>query len=871
MRSWMTLLAGCLLMSHSILMADSVATCPAVSIKTRKTVVSNHKMLVRVKMNNPNSKQPLSGVALSVFLPANVVYVSSFSRSVKRTAPLQNGQVLSWSNLYLKRALSFIIKVNVTESAYNAAGAPIVFNAQSSLATPCTADAVPKSVKVKQSKRAKKKSNKKPNILFAIIDDLGVDQLELFGYGGTPPRAATPALDALAKAGVRFRNFWASPDCSPSRTAAFTGRYPIRTNVTTALLEPDLAGNQLNPYELTTPNVLRRAGYESALFGKAHFTNTPSDNYPLNSPYGATPVTQLGWDYFNGWNDGGPLPIDTTAGGAGEEGQYPCGYVTGSVSGACHYINGTCAIKRTTNESIFTGTPYPGLTCLSEGGILLPGQNCDRNETVELNFENNNGYYVGQAVIIPNRYSEAEIFPPGKSNIGREYRTEREAREAIRWINERKDNANPWMATVSSSSVHTPLQQSPPDMDYGLGSSTNVPCVNGTAGDNWKLMNSMIEAADKALGKVLVETGVAFKNRDGSYTYNKESNTVVIVMGDNGSYGPTVRLPFNFYLAKAYVYQTGVWVPMMVTGAMVDQPGRTNEEMVSVVDLFQLFGDLAGVDVRDCLDGRPVEIDSKDLLPYLTNANQPPIRNTSFAYTSYNYRGTNFTNQACVIESLNVCTTLFFGQSVCVDLYSGIWYGTGSNLSWVPEEGYTNCCDLNRAIYEGKAPANLTPYDVLPTSQLAVRSASYKLINITTENFDNTTQTCVNINSEEFYLINQDSPTPLLEDPTGENMLASTSPNLLANHTLTPEQTDILAALRWERDTLLSSALPCPGDVNLDGVVNAKDLAQMRVWMEKTNNGSTWWDLNLDGVTNEKDVAIIEDLIASETVCPSLR
>jgi hypothetical protein len=130
----------------------------------------------------------------------------------------------------------------------------------------------------------------------------------------------------------------------------------------------------------------------------------------------------------------------------------------------------------------------------------------------------------------------------------------------------------------------------------------------------------------------------------------------------------------------------------------------------------------------------------------------------------------------------------------------------------------------------------------------------------------------VTTNSEEFYLINQNYPTPLLEDPTGTALLASTSPNLLANgHTLTPEQEGILAALRWERDTLLSSALPCPGDVNLDGVVDAKDLAQMRVWMEKTNNGSTWWDLNLDSVTDEIDVAIMEGLIASNTVCPSLR
>lgn len=199
------------------------------------------------------------------------------------------------------------------------------------------------------------------------------------------------------------------------------------------------------------------------------------------------------------------------------------------------------------------------------------------------------------AVIIPNRQSEAVIFPPGQSEIGRRYRTQRETRAAIRWISEQKRSANPWMATVSFSSVHTPLQQTPPGMDYGPAASSNgIPCVHGTVSDNWKLMNSMIEATDNALAQVLVETGVMFANPDGSYTYNKDSNTVVMLMGDNGSYGPTVRLPFNALLAKAYVYQTGTWAPMMVTGAMIDMPGRTNDEMVNVVDLFQLFASTAG-------------------------------------------------------------------------------------------------------------------------------------------------------------------------------------------------------------------------------------------------------------------------------------
>src|SRR5690242_2054369 len=75
----------------------------------------------------------------------------------------------------------------------------------------------------------------RPNILFIIMDDVGIDQLRSFGYGGlTPPK--TPAIDAVAHAGIRFRNVWAMPECSPSRAVFFEGRYPLRTNIYTAIL-----------------------------------------------------------------------------------------------------------------------------------------------------------------------------------------------------------------------------------------------------------------------------------------------------------------------------------------------------------------------------------------------------------------------------------------------------------------------------------------------------------------------------------------------------------------------------------------------------------------------------------------------------------
>ena len=63
-----------------------------------------------------------------------------------------------------------------------------------------------------------------------------------------------PDIEAIADEGLSFRNFWAMPECSPSSALVFEGRYPMRTNVTDAILTVDLANSQVSPYETTTPN-----------------------------------------------------------------------------------------------------------------------------------------------------------------------------------------------------------------------------------------------------------------------------------------------------------------------------------------------------------------------------------------------------------------------------------------------------------------------------------------------------------------------------------------------------------------------------------------------------------------------------------------
>src|SRR5215469_16185799 len=236
-----------------------------------------------------------------------------------------------------------------------------------------------------------------PNILFIIMDDVGIDQMTAFGYGGADP-ANTPNINAIARAGVRFRNVWAMPECSPSRAMFFEGRYPLRTNVYGALLDQDLANSQVSPYEFTTPRLLKTRGYDSGDFGKFHLGER------TNNPFHDTLVHSLGWDYFDGFLQGAPPPIDTTAGGVGPKdpttnlGPYSCGFVPnkipgvnngGANNGSCRFVDKPCQ-----DLTVTPAHPTPGFYCLEQGGVFEPDTSCQQTPILPPDFKVYNGYYV---------------------------------------------------------------------------------------------------------------------------------------------------------------------------------------------------------------------------------------------------------------------------------------------------------------------------------------------------------------------------------------------------------------------------------------------------------------------------------------------
>src|SRR5712692_3832560 len=69
---------------------------------------------------------------------------------------------------------------------------------------------------------------RKPNIVLMLTDNLGYGELGVYG-GGILRGAPTPRIDTLAGEGTRLLNFNVEAQCTPSRSALMTGRFPIRS------------------------------------------------------------------------------------------------------------------------------------------------------------------------------------------------------------------------------------------------------------------------------------------------------------------------------------------------------------------------------------------------------------------------------------------------------------------------------------------------------------------------------------------------------------------------------------------------------------------------------------------------------------------
>ena len=123
-----------------------------------------------------------------------------------------------------------------------------------------------------------------PNVVIILADDLGWADV---GYHGSDIK--TPNIDRLAKEGMRLERFYATPICTPTRSALMTGRDPIKLGVANSVLMAWQSGG-VSPEEKFMPESFKAAGYETAMVGKWHLGQAAQAMVP----------NSRGFDHFYG-------------------------------------------------------------------------------------------------------------------------------------------------------------------------------------------------------------------------------------------------------------------------------------------------------------------------------------------------------------------------------------------------------------------------------------------------------------------------------------------------------------------------------------------------------------------------------------------
>jgi arylsulfatase A-like enzyme len=178
----------------------------------------------------------------------------------------------------------------------------------------------------------KQKEEKKPNVLFFLVDDLGWMDV---GYNGSK-FYETPYIDQLAKEGVRFNNAYAThPRCVPSRYSLVTGKYPARAQMPGpgegklkvhggVKVRPGDEG-KLKADEHTIASALKTTGYATFFAGKWHLASSGTlpehVGFDVNIAGGhaGSPISFF-YPYNEGPQSGEKEPIEGLD--EGEEGEY---------------------------------------------------------------------------------------------------------------------------------------------------------------------------------------------------------------------------------------------------------------------------------------------------------------------------------------------------------------------------------------------------------------------------------------------------------------------------------------------------------------------------------------------------------------------
>ncbi len=426
-------------------------------------------------------------------------------------------------------------------------------------------------VLVMACQEVKKEQSPLPNVVFVLADDIGYG--DLGSYGGKIP---TPKLDALAAGGMRFTDAHSSAAlCAPSRFSMLTGSYPYRSysaggawNTNSPSIFTDPYKHNKAGHKVTVAEVMQKAGYRTAFFGKSH----------------------LGGDVRN--KEGQLIrkqnklsEMDFTYGVHNSINEYGFDYSYALPSGIQHepfafFENGEFA-------------PFDE---------NMPADNSSTKMWFNGRYEMDNG--ISEIVEHRNNPGIGDVaYNSSQTGIMMIDKAMQFIDKHLKANKDKKEN-KPFLIYFASQAIHVP--HTPPNDFDGDDSEMNEP-INGVSGG---ATGDFIYELDTQVGKLLEKLD----------SEGLTDNTIVFFTSDNGALWPRIcdfgneshdnNGPLRDY--KASVYEGGHRVPFIVSWPGVINPGSVSHEAVLAHDWVATMYELTNQSMED-----DQAMDCSSLLPLL--------------------------------------------------------------------------------------------------------------------------------------------------------------------------------------------------------------------------------------------------------------
>jgi len=403
---------------------------------------------------------------------------------------------------------------------------------------------------------AKKIQQKRPNILFIMSDDHAYQAISAYSDKLTH----TPNIDRIATDGMIFTNASVTNSiCAPSRAVILTGKHS-HINGKVDNYEP------FDTTQVTFPQLLKQAGYQTAMFGKLHFGNNPKgfDEFKILPGQGV---------YYN------PDFITKDSGTVNYK-----GYVTDLITDmTLNWLKKVRDEKKPFLMMYLHKAPHREWLPAPRHIAEYTGKTFPEPETL---FDNYNGR--GTAA----REAEMNILKhqnwAGDSKIYPWIMDELGIKETVKWDKEAFHKEYDRMSEEQRKAwdeIYGPINE-----DF----KNRFPNMTDEEKMQWRYQRYMqdymgsIASVDEGVGKVLdylEESGLA-------------ENTIVVYTSDQGFY-----LGEHGWFDKRFVYEESFRTPLLIKWPGVISPGTTSDEMVQNLDFAPTLLSAADIQIPEDVQG----------------------------------------------------------------------------------------------------------------------------------------------------------------------------------------------------------------------------------------------------------------------------